>query len=175
MRTLTRHEKKLTLFLAFGVLAGIHLLGLKFLLSWDQANRRDVVQKRDELEEARGWMEQKAEWEEKSAWLEKNLKTVPTENPAPALQKKSQSAATAAGLKIEEQTLQAPRPGVACTVVSNRMRLTGSLGQFIQWAGQLYQPESGVALTLLNLKLSPEPPKMVGEAEVGQFFRTSKE
>jgi len=49
------------------------------------------------------------------------------------------------------------------------------LGQFIQWAGQLYQPESGVALTLLNLKLSPEPPKMVGEAEVGQFFRTSKE
>jgi hypothetical protein len=120
-------------------------------------------------------MEQKAEWEEKSAWFEKNLKTVPTENPAPALQKKSQSAATAAGLKIEEQTLQAPRPGVACTVVSNRMRLTGSLGQFIQWAGQLYQPESGVALTLLNLKLSPEPPKMVGEAEVGQFFRTSKE
>ena len=30
MRTLTRHEKKLTLFLAFAVLAGIHLLGLKF-------------------------------------------------------------------------------------------------------------------------------------------------
>ena len=40
MRTLTRHEKKLTLFLAFAVLAGVHLLGLKFLLSWDQANRR---------------------------------------------------------------------------------------------------------------------------------------
>jgi hypothetical protein len=175
MRTLTRHEKKLTLFLAFAILAGVHLLGLKFLLSWDQANRRDVVQKRDELEEARGWMGQKPEWEEKSAWLVRNLKTAPTENPAPALQKKSQSAAMAAGLKIEEQTLQSPRSGVACTVVSNRMRLTGSLGQFIQWAGQLYQPESGVALTSLNLKLSPEPPKMVGEAEVGQFFRTSKE
>ena len=175
MRTLTRHEKKLTLFLAFAVLAGVHLLGLKFLLSWDQANRRDVVQKRDELEEAKRWKDQKEEWEEKSAWLEQNLKTVPSENPAPALEKKSRSAATAAGLIIEEQILQAARSGVACTVVSNRMRLTGSLGQFIQWAGQLYQPESGVALTLLNLKLSPEPPKMVGEAEVGQFFRTSKE
>ena len=175
MRILTRHEKKLTLFLAFAVLAGIHLLGLKFLLSWDQANRRDVVQKRDELEEARGWMEQKAEWEEKSAWLEQNLKTMPAENPAPALQVKSRDAAMAAGLKPEEQTLQAPRSGVACTVVSNRMRLTGSLGQFIQWAGKLYQPESGVALTLLNLKLSPEPSKMEGEAEVSQFFRKSKE
>lgn len=175
MRTLTRHEKKLTLFLAVAVLAGVHLLGLKVVLSWDQANRREVAQKGEELAEARGWMEQKADWEEKAAWLEKNLKTVPTENPAPALQKKSQSAAAAAGLKIEEQTLQAPRPGVACTVVSNRMRLTGSLGQFILWAGQLYQPESGVALTSLNLKLSAEPPKMVGEAEVGQFFRTSKE
>ena len=175
MRTLTRHEKKLTLFLAFAVLAGVHLLGLKFLLSWDQANRRDVIQKRDELEEAKRWKDQKEEWEEKSAWLEQNLKTVPSENPAPALEKKSRSAATAAGLKIEEQILQAARSGVACTVVSNRMRLTGTLGQFIQWAGQLYQPESGVALTLLNLKLSPEPPKMAGEAEVSQFFRTSKE
>ena len=175
MRTLTRHEKKLTLFLAYAVLAGVHILGLKFLLSWDQANRRDVVQKRDELEEARGWMEQKAEWEEKSAWLEQNLKTVPTENPAPALQIKSQDAAKAAGLMIEGQTLQAPRSGVSCTVFSTRMRLKGSLRQFIQWAGQLYQPESGVALTLLILKLSAEPPKMEGEAEVSQFFRASKE
>jgi Tfp pilus assembly protein PilO len=175
MRTLTRHEKKLTLFLALAVAAGLHLLGLKVVLSFDQANRRVVSEKSAELEEAQGWMEQKAEWEEKSAWLEKNLKTVPTDNPAPALQKKSQSAATAAGLKIEEQTLQSPKPGVACTVVSNRMRLTGSLGQFVQWAAQLYQPEGGVALISLNLKLSPEPPKMVGEAEVGQFFRTAKE
>jgi hypothetical protein len=159
MRTLTRHEKKLTLFLAMAVVAGVHLLGLKFLLSWDQANRRVVSERSAELEEAQGWMEQKVEWEEKSAWLEKNLKTVPTDNPAPALQKKSQSAATAAGLKIEEQTLQSPKPGVACTVVSNRMRLTGG----------------GVALISLNLKLSPEPPKMMGEAEVGQFFRTAKE
>jgi hypothetical protein len=175
MRTLTRHEKKLMLFLVFALLGGVHLLGMKFLLSWDQANRRTVSQKRDELEEAKGWMEQKAEWEEKSGWLEKNLKTVSADNPAPALQKKAQSAATAAGLKIEEQNLQAPRSGAACTVYSNRMRLTGSLGQFIQWAGQLYQPDGGVALTALNIKLSPEPPKMVGEAEVGQFFTRSKE
>lgn len=175
MRTLTRHEKKLILLLGAAVVAGVHLLGIKFLLSWDQSNRRALSEKALALEEAQGWMEQKVEWDEKAAWLEKNLKTVPTDNPAPALQKKSQSAATSAGLKIEEQNLQAPRPGVACTVVSNRMRLTGSLGQFIQWAGQLYQPEGGVALTSLNLKLSPEPPKMVGEAEVGQFFRTNKE
>jgi hypothetical protein len=175
MRTLTRHEKKLTLFLTFAVLAGIHILGLKLLLSWDQANRQDVVQKRDELEEAEIWLKQKPEWEEKSAWLEQNLKTVPAENPAPALQIKSQNAAKAAGLMIEEQDLQDPRSGVSCTVVSMRMKLKGSLRQFIQWAVQLYQPESGVALTLLNLKLSPEPAKMEGEAEVSQFFRKSKE
>jgi tryptophanyl-tRNA synthetase len=89
--------------------------------------------------------------------------------------KKIKSAATDAGLKIEEQNLQAPRTGTACTIYSSRMRLTGSLGQFIQWAGKLYQPEGGVALTALNIKLSSEPPKMVGEAEVGLFFRRSKE
>jgi hypothetical protein len=49
------------------------------------------------------------------------------------------------------------------------------LEQFTKWATQLYQPESGVALTALNLKLSPEPPKMTGEAEVGQFFLGKKQ
>jgi hypothetical protein len=55
------------------------------------------------------------------------------------------------------------------------MRLTGSLEQFNRWIVDLYQPESGVALTMLNLKLSAEPPKMTGEAEVGQFFRINKQ
>jgi hypothetical protein len=111
----------------------------------------------------------------KTLWLEKNLKTAPAENPAPALQKKSQSAAATAGLKIEEQNLQAPRIGTSCTIYSNRMRLTGSLEQFNRWIVDLYQPEGGVALTMLNLKLSAEPPKMTGEAEVGQFFRVNKQ
>ena len=175
MRMLTRHEKKLMLFFGLAVFAGIHLLGLKLFLSIDQANRRNLLQKTDELAEAKDWMEHKAEWEEKADWLEKNLKIVPQDNPAPALQKRSQSTAAAAGLKIEEQNLQAPRIGVTCTIYSNRMRLTGSLEQFTRWIVDLYQPESGVALTMLNLKLSAEPPKMTGEAEVGQFFRTKKQ
>ena len=175
MRMLTRHEKKLMLFFGLAVFAGIHLLGLKLFLSIDQANRRNLLQKTDELAEAKDWMEHKAEWEEKADWLEKNLKIVPQDNPAPALQKRSQSTAAAAGLKIEEQNLQAPRIGVTCTIYSNRMRLTGSLEQFNRWIVDLYQPESGVALTMLNLKLSAEPPKMTGEAEVGQFFRTKKQ
>ena len=175
MRMLTRHEKKLMLFFGLAVFAGIHLLGLKLFLSFDQANRRNLLQKTDELAEAKDWMEHKAEWEEKADWLEKNLKIVPQDNPAPALQKRSQSTAAAAGLKIDEQNLQAPRIGVTCTIYSNRMRLTGSLEQFTRWIVDLYQPESGVALTMLNLKLSAEPPKMTGEAEVGQFFRTKKQ
>ena len=175
MRMLSRHEKMLMLFFGLAVLLGIHLLGLKLFLSLHQANRRNLLQKTDELAEAKGWMDQKVEWEEKAEWLEKNLKTVPADNPAPALQKKSQSAAETAGLKIEGQNLQAPRIGVSCTIYSNRMSLTGSLDQFTRWIVDLYQPERGVALTMLKLKLSAEPPKMTGEAEVGQFFRINKQ
>jgi len=175
MRMLSRHEKKLMLVFGLAVFLGIHLLGLKLFLSLDQANRRNLLQKTDELAEAKGWMVKKAEWEEKAEWLEKNLKMVPADNPAPALQKKSQSTAKEAGLKIEEQNLQAPRIGASCTIYSNQMRLTGSLDQFTRWIVDLYQPESGVALIKLNLKLSAEPPKMTGEAEVGQFFRVNKQ
>ena len=175
MRMLSRHEKKLILLFGLLAILGIHLLGLKRFLSLHQANRRNLLQKTDELAEAKGWMDQKVEWEEKAEWLEKNLKMVPADNPAPNLEKRARSTATAAGLKIEEQNLQAPRIGVSCTIYSNRMRLTGSLDQFTRWIVDLYQPERGVALTMLNLKLSAEPPKMTGEAEVGQFFRVNKQ
>ena len=57
MRILSRHEKKLMLFFGLAVLVGIHLLGLKLFLSFDQANRRNLLQKTDELAEAKGWME----------------------------------------------------------------------------------------------------------------------
>jgi len=87
MRMLTRHEKKLMLFFGLAVFAGIHLLGLKFFLSFDQANRRNLLQKTDELAEAKDWMEHKAEWEEKADWLEKNLRVVPQDNPAPAFKR----------------------------------------------------------------------------------------
>lgn len=175
MRTLTRHEKKLMLFLGLAVAAGLHLLVLKVALSLNQGTRRNLVRVSDELGEANSWLEQKGEWEAKAEWLKKNLRPSPEDNPAPALQKKAQSAATSAGLKIEEQNLLAPKIGASCTIYANRMRLTGSLEQFTRWATQLYQPENGVALTALNLKLSPEPPKMTGEAEVGQFFLGKKQ
>jgi hypothetical protein len=46
------------------------------------------------------------------------------------------------------------------------------LDQFIRWGVALYQPEKGMAITALNLKLSPEPPKMIGEVEAAQFFKS---
>jgi hypothetical protein len=51
------------------------------------------------------------------------------------------------------------------------MRLSGSLEQFLKWLVAVYRPGEGIAVTSLALKIGPEPPKMVGEAEVGQFFK----
>lgn len=172
MRTLTVHEKKLMLFFGVALGIGLHLLLLKVALSFDQIHRRNLQRASDELEEALMWISQKENWTPKIDWLEKNLQAVPEGNPSSALQKAAQAAATSAGLKIEEQNLQAPRFGASTTVYGSRMRLTGTLEQFIQWGITLYQPEKGMAITALNLKLSPEPPKMIGEAEAGQFFRT---
>ena len=172
MRTLTGHERKLMLFFGLAVGAGLHLLVLKFVLNYDQINRRNLLRVSDELMEAQTWIGQKEDWAPKIEWLGKNLQPMPEGNPSSALQKAAQGAATSAGLKIEEQTLQAPRTGGSTTVYGNRMRLTGSLEQFIRWGVALYQPEKGMAITSLNLKLSPEPPKMIGEAEAAQFFKS---
>jgi hypothetical protein len=171
MRKLTLHEKKLTLFLGAAVGVGIHLIFLKLALDLDRGNRRNLATAQDELVEARGWMEQKEIWTPRAEWLEKNFPPVPSDNPAPALQKAAQSAALEAGLKIDEQNLRPPRTGTRTTLYASKMRLSGSLEQFLKWLVAVYQPERGIAVTALSLKIGPEPPKMVGEAEVGQFFK----
>lgn len=171
MRTLTRHEKKLTLLLAGAVAAGVHLIVLKLALDLDRSNRRALAMAEEELGEARFWMEQRESWQGKVGWLEKHFRAVPGDNPAPALQKMLQSAAESAGLKVEEQKPPVPKAGPRFTLYANRMRMSGSLGQFLQWLVAVYRPDQGIAVTSLNLKIGAEPPKMIGEAVVGQFFR----
>jgi hypothetical protein len=171
MRTLTLHEKKLTLLLLAALAAGIHLLGIKFALGWDRENRRRLAGVKEELEEARFWISQQEEWRSRAEWLEKNFRPVPAENPAPALQKMLQGAASSAGLKVEEQRPPAPKPGERFVLYSNKMKLSGSLEQFLKWLVAVYQPDKGIAVTSLSLKIGPEPPKMAGEVEVSQFFR----
>lgn len=171
MRTLSHHEKRLTTFLVVAVAVGIHLILLKLALDLDRGNRRNLALAQAELIEARGWVEQKEIWNPRVDWLERNFRAAPAENPAPALQKAAQSAAQSAGLKIDEQNLRPPRTGGGTTVYASKMRLSGSLEQFLKWLVAVYQPEQGVAVTALTLKIGPEPPKMVGEAEVSQFFK----
>jgi len=171
MRTLSAHEKKLTLFLALALLAGVHLIALKVLLSLQQGQQRRLQQARDSLTEAQFWIGQKEAWEEKTRWLEEHLQPVPEANPAPALQMAAQAAAERAQLKIEEQTLRSPKSQGAATLYSNRMRLSGSLEQFLRWLTEVYQPDKAIAVTALQLKIGGEPPKMAGEAEVSQFYR----
>lgn len=171
MKTLTRHEKKLTLLLAGAVGVGLHLILLKFALEFDRGNRRQWAQVQAEVNEARLWMEQRGDWQARSEWLEKNFRPVPADNPAPALQKMLQSTASSAGLKVEEQKPPVPKEQARFVLYANRMRMSGSLGQFLDWLVSVYRPGEGIAVTSLNLKIGPEPPKMVGEVVVGQFFR----
>ena len=171
MKALTRHEKKLTFLLAGAVAVGVHLILLKFALEFDRNNRRQWAQVEEELGEARFWISQRDEWRVKTEWLAKHFRPVPAENPAPALQKMLQTAASSAGLKVEEQKPPVPSEQPRFTLYANRMRMSGSLGQFLEWLVAVYRPEEGIAVTSLNIKIGAEPPKMTGEVVVGQFFR----
>lgn len=151
--------------------AGFHLIVLKFALELDRSHRRQLAQVEEELTEARFWIGQRDIWSSKAEWLGKYFLPVPGENPAPALQKMLQTAAESSGLKVEEQKPPAPKPGPRFTQYANRMKMSGSLGQFLQWLVAVYRPEQGIAVTALNLKIGAEPPKMTGEVVVGQFFR----
>lgn len=171
MRVLTRHEKKLTFLLVGALGVGLNLILLKVFLDLDRTHRRQLSQLDEELTEARFWVEQREEWRSRAEWLEKHFKAAPAENPAPALQMMLQSAAGSAGLKVEEQKAPAPKPGPRFLLYAHKMKMSGSLGQFLEWLVAAYRPEQGIAVTNLNLKIGAEPPKMVGEVEVSQFFR----
>jgi len=171
VRILTGHEKRLALFLILALAAGLHLILLKFLLEFLRGTRGSLAEARGQVAEARAWIGQKEFWDARAEWLEKNFRAAPTDNPAPALQKAAQAAATGAGLKIEGQDLRQPKTGRFSVLYANRMQLSGTLGQFLKWLVAVYRPEQGIAVTALNLKIGPDSSKMAGEAEIGQFFQ----
>jgi len=171
MKTLQVREKKLLLFLGAAVLAGVHLIFLQLALRFDRANRLKLTELSAELDEARMWLEEREAWESKATWLDQNLVRMPEEAPEGALQKWAQSTAQGDGLVIESQNLRAAQTGAHVITVANRMQMKGSLEQTIRWLGKVYDPQKGVAVTELNLRLSPEPPKMTVQAEVAQFFK----
>ena len=171
LKTLTAHEKKLTLLLAGAVVVGLHLILLKVAIGQDRVHRIRLAEVEENLAEARFWILQKEEWDQKAARLEKNFRPLPKENPAPAFQKKLQAAAKSSGLKVEDQGTPTPRPGSKFLMYAHAMRLGGSLSQFLDWLVAVYRPEEGIAVTSLSLKIGPESPSMTGEVVVGQFFR----
>ena len=171
MRVLTRHEKKLTLLLAGALAVGLNLILLKVFLDLDRTHRRRLAQASEELSEARFWIGQRGDWRARAEWLSKHFNPVPPENPAPSLQMMLQEAAKTAGLKVEEQKAPAPKPGPRFLLYATKMKMSGSLSQFLDWLVAVYRPEEGIAVISLNLKIGAEPPKMVGEVEVGRFFR----
>jgi len=173
MKTLQAREKKLLLFLGAAVLAGVHLIFLQLALRFDRANRLELAELTAQLDEARMWLDEKEAWESKAAWLDQNLARMPADAPEGTLQKWAQSTAQGAGLAIESQNLRAAQTGAHVTTVANRMQMKGSLEQTLRWLGKVYDPQKGVAVTELNLRLSPEPPKMTVQAEVAQFFKKS--
>jgi len=171
MKTLQAREKKLLWILGGALLLGLHLILLQFALRFDRANRVRLAEGKAQLEEAQSWLQAKEIWEARAAWLEKHLVPVPAEAPEGALQKFAQASAGKANLTIEGQNLRALRQETRVVSVGNRMQLKGNLDQVIRWLGAVYDPDKGIAVTELSLRLSPEPPKMMIQAEIAQFFK----
>mgnify|MGYP003350356211 CR=1 FL=1 len=132
---------------------------------------RSLVELKAQLEEAQGWLQAKEIWEARAVWLEGHLMPIPSEAPEGALQKFTQTSAGKANLTIEGQNLRALRQESKVVSVGNRMQLKGNLDQIIRWLGTVYDPEKGIAVTELNLRLGPEPPKMGVQAEIAQIGR----
>ena len=174
MKALQVREKKLLVMLGAAVLVGLHLILLQLAIRWDRGNRARLATVFAELQEAQMWLEEKATWEARSAWLEEHLAPLAEEKPEGALQKLTQTSVSKAGLVIEGQDLRALRQGERVDSVANRLRLKGNLDQLVRWLVAVYDPAKGVAVTELDLRLGPEPPKMNVQAEVAQFFKKGK-
>jgi len=174
MKALRVREKKLLVWLGAAVLLGVHLILLQQAIRLDRANRVRMAEVSAELAEARMWVEGKSMWEARMAWLDKNLAVLKEEKPEGALQKLTQTSVSKAGLTIEGQDLRALRQGERMDSVANRLKLKGNLDQIVRWLVAVYDPAKGIAVTELDLRLGPEPPKMNAQVEVAQFFKKTK-
>lgn len=174
MRTLAANEKTLLLLLCGALFIAVNMAGLRSFLKARDGLQKAIIKSTAELTLDKNWIALGNSLAPADAWI--NSHPMPCFLPDEAsaqLLKSERDAAEKAGLKVAEENLLPSQETTYGTTVAVSVKLTGPFEGVVKMLFSLQNPTAWRTIKKLTLKSDAQPPNVVTDLELHQYFQPS--
>ena len=174
MRTLAPNEKTLLLLLCGALFVAVNMAGIRSFLKARDGVRKAIMIGTSELTLDKNWIEVGSSLAPADNWI--NSHPMPRFLPGEAssqLLKSEQDEAEKAGLKVTEENLLPPQDTKYGPTVAVSVKLTGPFEGVVRMLFALQSPTAWRTVEKLALKSDAQPPNVVADLELHQYFQPS--
>jgi len=173
MRKLAKSETRLLLIFAAALFVAVNLFAVRAWHTHRLAVVSAVSKARSELAASHSWMVAAESLEAAREWIKQHPS--PVEKPDAAnteLLKNVRAMAEKSGLKIVEETLLPGEEGGDIRAAVLQTKITGPFSGVAAFLFELQNPTSWRAVEKLMIRSDNEPPNVIVDLEIHQYFRT---
>jgi hypothetical protein len=174
MRTLAPNEKTLLLLLCGALFVALNMAGIRSFLKARDGLQKAIVTGTSELSLDKNWLEIGRSLAPADDWI--NSHPMPRFLPDEAssqLLKSEREEAEKAGLKITEENLLPSQETPYGPTVAVSVKLTGPFEGVVRMLFALQSPTAWRTVEKLALKSDSQPPNVVADLELHQYFQLS--
>ncbi len=172
MRRLTQNEFRLAALFAAAVFLALNLLGARAWMQHRANLVREISNVRASMEEGRIWVDGASALESARTWIEANPPPPFTgQDASTALLQSARSSAEGGGLKVLEENLL-PEPTLPVgSAAALQMKLSGPFPAVARFLFAMQDPAAWRSIPKLTVRSEAEPPNVVVDMEIHQYYR----
>ena len=174
MRTLAPSEKTLVFILSGAVFVALNMMGMHAFLQTRAGIQKSILMAKSQLSSSRSMVEQGDAIKSANDWIETHPMPLMSPDDASAqLLKIERDEAEKSGLKITEENLLPTQETPYGLTVAVSVKLMGPFEGVVRMLFALQSPAAWRALGKLSLKSDAQPPNVVADLELHQYFQLS--
>ena len=171
MRTLAPSEKNLLFILGGAVFVAMNMMGLHAFLQTKSGVQKAMIAARSELSSDRSLVELGRTLKPADSWIAAHpMPHIAPDDASAQLLKLEREEAEKAGLKVTEENLLPSQDTPYGRTVAVSVKLTGPFEGVVRMLFALQSPTAWRTLEKLALKSDAQPPNVVADLELHQYF-----
>jgi hypothetical protein len=174
MRPLAPSEKTLLLIFCGALFIALNLFGLRAFLQERNAVRLSMESARTELASDKSWVDLAESLQPAVAWINAHplAQSAPDDASADLLKEERDEAAKA-GLKVTEENLLPPQNTPLGSTVAVDAKFSGPFEGIVRMLFALQTPTAWRSVDKLTLQSDTQPPNVIANLVLRQYFRSS--
>ena len=172
MRTLAPSEKNLILILGGAVFIALNMMGFHAFLQTKAGVQKAMVKSKSELASDRSWVNVGSALKPADTWITTHpMPRMAPDDASAQLLKVERDEAEKSGLKITEENLLPTQETPYGPTVAVSVKLSGPFEGVVKLLFALQSPTAWRTIEKLALKSDAQPPNVVADLELHQYFQ----